>query len=159
MVIIRIGKSFLRIVLLSVLAVSIGTGIFCFCRYICVPAPAEGSGSIEIFDIGKGEVMKQVKPDLVTRREAERLLKSITGLYLKFKLLPDKGRIIRVPLEPPSRIQNKWLNSCGIANVDALFVMLPEEDAPYLLVLDEKQRPWAFNMKGSTNRLMKHLLS
>lgn len=150
MVIIKTSKNFLKTVLLSVLAISIGVGIFSFFRHLDISAPSQGSGSIEIFDIGKGEVIKQAESDLKTRREAEKLLKRITGLYLKFKPLPDKGLVIRIPLEPPSRIKNKWLNDCGIVNVDALFVLFPEEGAPYLLVLDDKQRPWFFNSRWNT---------
>ena len=157
MVIIKISKGFLNFALLSILAVSIGAGVFLFCRHFYVPTPVHGTSCIEIFDIGRGEVIKQVEPDRETRREAEMLLKNIKGLYLKFKPLPDKGCIVRIPLEPASRIKNKWLNDCGIAYVDALYVLLPEEDAPYLLVLDGKQRPFFFNTEGDIRRLQRFI--
>ena len=157
MVIIKISKGFLNFALLSILAVSIGAGFFFFCRHFYVPAPVQYSSRIEIFDIGRGEVIKQVEPDRGTRRKAENLLKNITGHYLKFKPLPDKGLIIMIPLEPVSTIKNKWLNDCGIANVDALYVLLPEEGAPYLLVLDENQRPFFFNTEGDIRRLQRFI--
>lgn len=150
MVMIKIGKSPQNIAFLLILAVSIVAGFFFLYRHFHTPVSAQFSGCIEIFDIGRGEVVRQVEPDRKTRREAETLLKNITGFYLKFKPLPDKGRIVRIPFEPVYKLKNKWLNDCGITEVDTLYVLFPEEGAPYLLVLDGKKRPFFFNIKGDT---------
>jgi hypothetical protein len=157
MVVIRTGKYFSKIVLPLIILITVAAAIFCSGRYLHDRNLAAGSGSVEIFDVGKGRVVKQVGNDLQTRREAEKLLKNITGLYIRFKPLPDSGRIVRIPLAPPAGIKNKWLNDSGIADVDVLFVLLPDAGEPYLLVLDKEQRPWFFYTKGSTAGLVRRL--
>lgn len=158
MVIIKLSKNSVNIVFLSILAIIIGTGLFFFCWNFFDSPAVQTSSRIEFFDIGRGEVIKQIEPDRKTFTQAKNLLKKITGLYLKFKPLPDKGHIIRITFEPPTKVKNRFLNDCGIDSVDALYILFPEEGAPYLLVLDKKQRPWFFYTKEDISILIGPLL-
>lgn len=114
---------------------------------------AKEEANIEIFDIGKGAVIKKVNSTPRIRSEAEKYLKEITGMYVRIKAFPDKGYIIRIPLEPSVMVQNQWLNQI----VKEVFVIFPEEGAPYLLVLDEKERPLFYTFKGNTDELLKSI--
>ncbi|NJD03590.1 MAG: hypothetical protein FIA99_13585 [Ruminiclostridium sp.] len=116
-----------------------------------------GQKDLEIFDIYKGKVVKRIKPDSVINKVVEGHLEGITGMYAKVKAFPDKGYIIRIPLEPPIKIQSKWLNVYGINSVDEVFILFPEQGVPYLLVLDEKKRPLFYNFEGNTDYLMEKL--
>ena len=141
---------------MSVLAIAAGTGICLYGGHLR-GTDAAVYGYVEIFDITEGRVVKQVEPDIKIQREAEKLLKDVSGLYTRLRPLPDSGLIVRIPLEPPADIRNEWLNGCGITRVDALYILLPGEGAPYLLVLDEGQRPWFFNFKGKADKLLKYI--
>jgi hypothetical protein len=115
------------------------------------------NNAIEIFDIAKGEVIREIEVSPVVRGEAEGYLKKITGMFGKVKALPEKGYIVRVSLEPSAKIENKWLSGYGINSVDQVFIILPEQTIPYLLVLDEKNRPLFYNFEGGINTLLENL--
>ncbi|HHV99367.1 MAG TPA: hypothetical protein GXX36_07310 [Clostridiaceae bacterium] len=117
---------------------------------------AQGGRDIEIFDVAKGIVIKRINPDSQTQekiqREVRRYLNQITGMFVKVNALPDSGYIVRLPLEPYLTIQNQWLNQ----TVKEVFVIF-SEGAPYLLVLDENERPFFYNFDSSTDELLKLL--
>jgi len=115
--------------------------------------PDRSGRHIEIFDVCKGSVIKRIGLNSEIQGEAEKYLKSITGMYVRVKAIPDNGHIIKIPLEPPVKVQNKWLDEA----VDELFVILPEETTPYLLVLDDKGRPLFYTFEGNVNVLLDNL--
>ena len=117
----------------------------------------QGYGSIEIFDINKGAVIQKVQTNPSVQKEVEGYLKGITGMYIKVKAFPEKGYIIRVPLEPSAEVKNHWLNDYGINSVDEVFILFPENGKPYLMVLDEKKRPLFYNFEDDTDILMENL--
>jgi len=111
---------------------------------------------IEIFDIEKGIVIKKVSPNSQTQvkiqKEVRKYLEGITGMYVKVNALPDRGYIVRLPLEPAVTIRNQWLNQ----TVKEVFIIF-SEGAPYLLVLDEKERPLFYNFDSNTDELLELL--
>ena len=113
--------------------------------------------SVEIFDIVKGEVIKTVQSNAAIEREVQSYLNNITGMYVKVNAFPEKGYIIRVPLESDEKQKSHWLNDSGISSVNEVFILFPEQGEPYLLVLDEQGRPLFYNFKGSTAKLLKEL--
>jgi len=113
--------------------------------------------NIEIFDISKGEVIREVETSSVIQKEAENYLKNINGMFVKANAIPDKGYIIRVAFEPPAKVDNKWLDGYGINSVEQVFVIFPENAIPYLLVLDKKNRPLFYNFEGRINDLLQTL--
>lgn len=78
-------------------------------------------------------------------------------MYVEAKAFPDKGYIIRVPFEPSVKIQSQWLKDYGMNLVDEVFILFPEQGRPYLLVLDEKQRPLFYYFEGNTDVLLEKL--
>ncbi|HOV27392.1 MAG TPA: hypothetical protein PK566_13685 [Pseudobacteroides sp.] len=113
--------------------------------------------NVEIFDISKGEVIREMETSSVIQKEAENYLKNIDGMFVKANAIPEKGYIIKVAFEPPAKVDNKWLDSYGINSVDQVFVIFPENAIPYLLVLDKKSRPLFYNFEGRTNDLLQIL--
>jgi hypothetical protein len=108
---------------------------------------------VEIFDVSQGIVIKKSQSSEKIQKTAYDYLMNISSLYVKVKALPDKGHIIKIPFEEPKLIQNKWING----NVSEVFVILPEQQKPYLLVLDESRRPFFYNFEGNTYELLKSL--
>lgn len=113
--------------------------------------------NIEIFDISKGEVVKNLQSNTAIQKEAEAYIERITGLYPRVKAFPDKGCIVRIPLEPPVTAASHWLKDYGINLVNELFVLFPEQGKPYLLILDDKYRPFFYNFEGNTDTLLAEL--
>lgn len=118
---------------------------------------AHRNKSIEIFDINQEKVVQKVQSNPSIQKEVEGYLNGITGMYIKVKAFPEKGYIIRIPLEPSVKVQSQWLNDYGINSVDEVFILLPEQGVPYLLVLDEKKRPLFYYFKGDTGVLLENL--
>jgi len=113
--------------------------------------------NVEIFDIVKGEVVVKSKPTDLVQQEAIKYLNGITGIYTRVNAFPDKGYIIRIPIYPPAHVQNQWLNGFGIENVGEVFVLFPENENPFLLVLDESSRPFFYIFDVPTDRLLEEL--
>lgn len=112
------------------------------------------NNNIEIFDIAKGEVIREVEANSVIQKEAKKYLKNITGMFGKIKAFPEKGCIIRIPFKPSVEVNNKWLSLYDINSVDQVFIIFPEQGNAYLLVLDKKYRPLFYNTESDLNNLM-----
>ncbi|MDP4182451.1 MAG: hypothetical protein Q8942_15345 [Bacillota bacterium] len=110
---------------------------------------------IEIFDISRGEVIKRSKFNSNIQNEVEKYLNAITGMYTKVKAFPEKGYIIKIPLNAGVKTKNYWLNNYGIDSVNEVFIIFPEQGAQYLLILDAKKRPLFFNFEDTTDELLK----
>lgn len=108
---------------------------------------------VEIFDINIGKVVKRVKSNRVIQSMSENYIREITGMYTKVKAIPDNGYIIRIPLEPAVNVKNRWIDH----KVEELFVIFTEQVHPYLLVLDDDQRPFFYTFNGNTGDLLREL--
>jgi hypothetical protein len=113
--------------------------------------------TVEIFDIKKGEVIKRVSPNPTIEKTAISYLKAISGMYAAVKAFPDNGYIIRIPVVPPIEVQNPWLNDYNIYSVNQIFILLPQQGNPYLLVLDNRLRPYFYYFDGDIDKLLKDL--
>lgn len=111
------------------------------------------NANIEVFDIDKGIVIKNIKSNSKIEEEMENCLKEITGVLTKFNPIPNKGYMVKIPLESPVRIDNKWLS----AFIDEVIIIFPEDEKPYLMVLDNKDKTLFFNFKGNTDCLLKSI--
>jgi len=95
--------------------------------------------------------------DDISLSEAKKILKGITGLYLKANAIPEKGYIIKIPFEPDLKVKNQWLNDYDINYIDKMYIVFPEEGMSYLLVLDKKERPILYKTKSNVDTLLKRL--
>jgi hypothetical protein len=109
--------------------------------------------SLEIFDVKTEKVVKQLGMEAGYKKAAENFLASIDGVYVKVNAFPQNGFIVRVPLIPAEAIYNKWFNG----EVNQVFILFPQNEKPYLLVLDDKSRPQFFNFTGDTAAFLKSL--
>lgn len=116
---------------------------------------AQEDNDVEIFDIDKGEVIKKVRSSSFIQGEAEKYILGITNIYTRVKAFPDRGRIVKIPLNPPLKVNTKWLERV----VDKVFIIFPENAEPYLLILDEKERPLFYTFDVNTKALIDYLNS
>lgn len=112
---------------------------------------------IEIFDITEGKVIAEYAPNSNIRNEAISFLDKVSGLYVKAKPIPEKGQIIRIPFDPAVKVKNKWITDSGITIANELYVLFPDPGKPFLLILDERERPWFFNFDADTSKLLQSL--
>ena len=118
-----------------------------------INAYAVDNTNIEIFDISQGKVVKVAPSNPKIQAKAIKYLNGITGVYGKFDPIPDKGYAIGIHLEPPAKIQGKWLN----ALLDEVIIMFPQQEPPFLVVIDEENKLVCFRFQGDTNKLLKDL--
>lgn len=111
----------------------------------------------EIFDVKKGMVIRTLPQSNEIQTEALYSIKSINGMYVKAKALPENGYIIRVPLSPPVDSKTHWLKEYDINTVKEVFFIFPENQAPYLMILDKLGRPLFYNFTHNTDKLLKFL--
>ena len=156
MLIVTVNGRILKYIMAAIFIAVLGYGIY----RIASPnlqASANIPENIEIFDIGKGCVTKIAPVDDAAIAEAKKILKGITGLYLKANAIPEKGYIIKIPFEPDINVKNHWLNDYDINYIDKMYIIYPEEGVPYLLILDKKERPVLYKTKSSTENILKKL--
>lgn len=131
-----------RILLLFLIIIFTATSVF-----------AKGLESIEIFDINQGKVVKTAESSPAVQKEVKSYLEGITGIYGKINPIPDKGYMIKIPLEPSMRFESQWLNSL----VEEVIILFPEGQSPYLLVFDNENKALFFTFEGKTDKLLKKL--
>lgn len=175
----KIKTKLSNVILIAILVTSFGFSIYCYIEnktrtysnelaansteqpdhtnlvaFLTLPSSqVQGYGTIEIFDIGKEQVIKKVSSNDAIQKEVKSYLKGITGMYVKIRPIPEKGYMVKIPLEPPIKVENSWLNSL----VDQMILVLPEHEVPYLLVFDNENRAVFYTFKGTVKGLLKQL--
>ena len=114
---------------------------------------AQENKNVEIFDISKEKVIRELPSTPSIQKEAQNYLKGITSIYIKLKPIPDKGYMVKIPLEPPAAIQNQWVSSLA----DEVIIIFPAGEKPYLMIFDTENKLTFFNFEGKTDVLLKEL--
>lgn len=108
------------------------------------------STNIELLDIEQNKIITiQAKPEIQV--EAEKIIKEINGVVKKLNPIPNKGYMVKIPLTPPLRIENKWVN----ALIVEVIIIIPEDEKPYLLLFDEENKPYFFTFNTDIDALLK----
>ncbi len=110
--------------------------------------------NIEIFDIIRGEVIKVKSLTEEVRTLSASYVRNVKSLYVKVNAFPNKGYIVKIPQVPPLKTQKPLFTDYGINTISELFVIFPEQEVPYLLVLDKKYNPFFYNFEGNTEKLL-----
>ena len=114
---------------------------------------AEENTNIEIFDITRGKVVKALQADSKVREMAIKYLQGIKGVYGRLDPIPDKGYAIGISLEPSVKVQGKWLNTL----VNDVVIMFPDNESPFLVVIDNENKLLCFYFNGDTDKLLNKL--
>lgn len=119
-------------------------------QLISTIASAQTNPQIEIFDINKGKVIRNVQSNSDAQQEVKNFLEGITGVYVKYNPIPNKGFMIRIPIEPSIMVKNQWLNDL----VDEVIIIFTGQENPYLMVFDDENRPYFLTFEGNTDKLL-----
>ncbi|NMD71209.1 hypothetical protein HHO41_12955 [Bacillus sp. DNRA2] len=128
-------------------------GIIIVFQLICTIASAQTNRQIEIFDISKGKVIRNVQSKPEIQEEVKEFLEGITGVYVKYNPIPNEGFMIRIPIDRPVMVKNKWFNDL----VDEVTIIFSGQENPYLMVFDDENRMHIFTFEGDTAKLLKLL--
>lgn len=106
---------------------------------------AQKNNQIEIFDIEKGTILKAVPSNDLFQLEAANILKDIKDIYKKINPIPQKGMMVKIPVNPMIPIQNQWMNSL----IDEVIIFFPEGDEPYIMTYDDENNFYFFSINQS----------
>lgn len=120
---------------------------------ISTTVSAQTDKNIVIFNIQKNEIIKTVPTSSLVQKEIENYIVEINNVVRKFNPIPEKGYMIKIPLEPSIQIENKWVN----ALVDETVLVIPEGEDPYLLIFNDENNPFFFTFEGKIDELLKLL--
>ncbi|MGJ7910469.1 hypothetical protein [Neobacillus sp. LXY-1] len=111
---------------------------------------AQTNKQVQIFDINKGKVIKNIQMNTDLQQEVEKYLEGITGVYVKYNPIPNNGFMIRIPLEPNVMVKNQWFDDL----VDEVTIIFSSHEIPFIMVFDDENRPHFFTIEGSTSKLL-----
>ncbi|WP_436374727.1 hypothetical protein [Cytobacillus sp. BC1816] len=114
---------------------------------------AQSSSNVELLDIEKNEITKTVTTNPKIQLEAEIIIKEIDNVVKKLKPIPDKGYMIKIPLEPSHRVENKWI----YALIDEVIIIIPKNEKPYLLLFDDENKSYFFTFHSKIDPLLNTL--
>ena len=108
--------------------------------------------NIEFLDIEKKKIIT-IPTNQKIQLEAKKIIKEIDNVAVQFNPIPDKGYLVKIPLTPSLRLENKWMN----ALIDEVIIIIPEDEKPYLLIFDDENKPYFFTFKTEIDALLKTL--
>ena len=114
---------------------------------------AQNNNLVELLDIEKDEVIKTTPTNANVQVETEKIIKEIDGIVKKFKPIPNKGYMIKIPLEPSYQLKNKWINDL----IGEIIIIIPEEEDPYLVTFDDENNPYFFTFDTKISALLNTL--
>lgn len=125
------------------------------CIVFLLMAPLTGLAEqthVEIFDIEEGKVVKETPSTSEIQKETEKIIQSISGVYKNLDPLPQKGVMVKIPLDPPITLKNEWFHDLVS---EAVLIFSNEEEDPYILIWDDENLPHFYTFSASTEKLMK----
>jgi hypothetical protein len=108
---------------------------------------------IEIFHINKGKVIKEEPSNDHIQQEVVAILEGITDIYRGFEPIPQKGYMIKIPLEKAVEIKNKWLNT----SVNEVIIIFPEYENPHIMVFGTENSHYFFHFDTSVDEILSEL--
>jgi len=114
---------------------------------------AQSTTNIELLDIEKNNIIKTTPTNPKIQLEAEKIIKEIDNVVQKLNPFPDNGYMVKIPLGPSLRLENKWVN----ALIDEVIIIIPEDEKPYLLIFDDENKSYFFTFETKINTLLNTL--
>ena len=114
---------------------------------------AEEIKNIEIFDPKQNKVVHVVQSNLQINNMISDWIKNIDGICAKIDPVTDDGYAIKIPLDPAIDVHGKYLN----ALVDVVYIIIPENDPPFFLIFESRNRLSCFAFIGVIDVLSKIL--
>lgn len=127
--------------------------IFLIFLFVFAQTTLAVQGEGEIFHIGKGKVIKKMTVDETIISEVEEAIETISGVFPGFEPIPKEGHMIKIPLERPIEVKNEWL----VDLIDEVIVIIPKDEAPYLLIFDNEVNPYFFTIHHPLEKIIANI--
>lgn len=124
--------------------------LLCFSTVKVEGKPLE---NIEVFDINKDTVVKVVPNDYEIQKLVQNYIQGIDGLCSKFNPIPEKGYAVKIPLTPAVIAENKEIK----IPIEQVILMCPENEKPFLMLLQDENKICCFTFKGSSLALLESI--
>jgi len=124
--------------------------LLCFSTESVEGKPLE---NIEVFDINQQAVVKVVPNDNEIQKLVKNYIQGIDGYYSKFNPIPERGYAVKIPLAPAVKVENKEIK----LPIDQVILMCPENEKPFLMVLQDENKLSCFTVKGSSLVLLESI--
>lgn len=108
---------------------------------------------IEIFDIQAGEVISIMPNDDGIQREVNHFLEHLTDIEQQINPIPQKGLMIKIPVQPAHLLHNEWLYTL----IEETIIIIRPTFDPILLVFDDQMNAYFFQFQGDMYPLLKQL--
>jgi len=110
---------------------------------------AEEFKYVEIFSPKQDKVVKVVQMNNEIYNMVSTWLKNIDGIYGKNNPITDNEYAVRIPINPSIKVQGKWLNTF----VNEVYLIIPQNDTPFLMIFENKDKLSCFPFNGDVNKL------
>ena len=108
---------------------------------------------VEIFNPKQDKVVKVVQLNTEIYNMGSTWIKNIDGIYGENDPVTEDGYAIKIPLNPAIKVDTNWLN----ALVNEVYIIIPENAPPFLMVFEDKNRLLCFPFNDDINKLSKVL--
>ncbi|MBM7703938.1 hypothetical protein [Metabacillus iocasae] len=108
---------------------------------------------VEVFNIDKGKVEKSVTMTPVLQDEAQKSVKSMTGIFKKVSPIPKTGYLVKVPLDPAVPVKATGIDVL----TSEVIIVISEEQKPILMIFDNENRAFFFEFSHDITKLKKEL--
>lgn len=106
---------------------------------------------IQVYDVKKQEVVKKVENTDQLQAQAKKWLGSITGLSPRVNMGADSGLVVKIPMDPPTRVDNEWMT----AKITEINLLLRPGDKPALLLFTDQNQPLIFEFSQDVTKFLK----
>ncbi|TDF91859.1 hypothetical protein [Paenibacillus piri] len=104
---------------------------------------AAAAEPVEVFDVGKEEVVATFPNSQELREQADRWLQAVQRLSGRADMEAEQGIVIHIPLNPPLLVKHSWLS---IQAADLyLFIDPRTKENPHMLVFSNEGKPYVFD--------------
>ncbi|RNB55728.1 hypothetical protein EDM57_14640 [Brevibacillus gelatini] len=114
---------------------------------------ANGGEQVELFDSDKQQVVATFANSDEFQKEAQQLLRTVSGRVLELNPSLDHAMIVKIPLAPPQRLQHV---PSGIdAEIAEMFVIMPKKGGrrPYLILHTKEYETVVVEFSGAVDQL------
>lgn len=114
---------------------------------------AEEFKYIEIFDPKQNKVIKIVQMTPEIQKMVSDWVNNIEKVYYKNDPVTDDGYAVRIPLDPPVKVEKNYLKTL----VNEVYIIIPEKEPTFYLIFENENKLLPFIFNGDINLLSKAL--
>jgi hypothetical protein len=107
----------------------------------------------QIFDPKQDKVVQIVQLNSEIHNLVVSYIEDVDTIYGKNNPIPEDGYAIKIPLYPEIKAQKKCLN----ALIKEVYIIIPENEQPFIMLFENKNKLSCFPFRGDINTLSKAL--